>query len=272
MLSSGEASSASQTSLHLMEKSSTISLETIKLLASLIMLLQSKKDGKALTEEAEKDVNRLCAEAFKKSVMEHGSETESGLLCYSAEDYTIFCDPHDPTGMPVYSVVSAESGDIVFSFQERPGKEGDYVFFETASELSDEQKISILNSFAGQLQKEQSTQTGVQKVADELDRLGVLAPSGSKASIVADYVMGDQSSLEGRKYKFSRENGGIVISDVFDSKIYQMNSDGSISVHSSSGLPEHKKNFDQMFSEFQKETDRTTVQKLAAEQKEIGGR
>lgn len=252
MLNTGEASSSSQSSLQIMEKTGETSVEVMKLMTHLLLsLLQKKQEGKEeLTEENERDINDLCAEAFKKAVTEHGDEMESGALCYSSENYTIFTDPYDPAGMPVYSVISAESGDVVFSFQEHPGKEGEFVFFETASELTDEQKTEVLSSFLGQMEKEPSSRSGVQKAADDLSRMGALAPDGCKAAIVADQVMGDKDSVQGQKYSFNRANdGGVDISSVSGEKIYAMTPDGAM--HSFSEGVGHKQDFNQMFDVLQ---------------------
>ncbi|RMH43463.1 MAG: hypothetical protein D6694_07050 [Gammaproteobacteria bacterium] len=262
-----------------MEKTGETSVEVMKLMTYLMLsLLREKQEEQeeGLTEENKRDIDTLCAEAFKKCVIDRGDEIMPGSLYYKAEGYTIFADLCDPAGMPVYSVISAESGDVVFSFQEYPEKEGEFVFFETANELTDEQKAEVLDAFLGQMEKDPSSRSGVQKTVDDLDRMGVLAPDGCKAAIVADQVMGANSSVRGQKYNFNRaDNGTIEISSVFGDKLYAMTPDGS--VHSFSDSFRHKKDFDQMFNTLQQTTGGRSRQqedksKTVKQQVDRGGR
>jgi len=171
-LAQGETSQVTQTY--------TQSLQQLEqLLEALIKLLRSKRKEDR-TEKEEQSIDDQCAESAKTALSKHGQslETESGdrRTVYVTEGYTLSADLDDATGMPVYTVETADRV-AVLSFQDHPGGEG-LVYFETEGSLDDAQKTELLQALQ-------------QELAQSKDGLAV--PKGLKGAELVQHRHGNYS-------------------------------------------------------------------------------
>lgn len=251
-LAQGETSQVTQTY--------TQSLQQLEqLLEALLKLLRSKKKEDR-TKQEEQSIDDQCAASVKTALEKHGQplETESGDLrtVYVTEGYTLSADLDDATGMPVYTVETADQV-AVLSFQDHPGGEG-LVYFETEGSLDDAQKAALLKALQQELAQSREGLTapqglqGAAVVQQRLDQMGEMAPYGSKAVLVADRLLrdGGADAIEGQLYAFQRQkDGSIIITDrQTKAPLFQMDRHGAIQSSEAALSPQNRQNFNGMFN------------------------
>ena len=260
---------------------------TIELLSKLMKLLAGlRPQEQTKGQQPEPDVpdqpspqdraqiNHFCAESVKDLLSERGTEemTDDGIRhVYRSEGYTLSANLTDGTGSPVYTVSSAEQGDI-FSFQDNPTQPSQHVFFETEHSLSDKEASQLLQSLqtslTTQLEKCQpltqqpSNPPGDRRLSalqQDITQLGEFAPRGSKAAyfvVSAAQKMGNSDSVEGQRYSIRRNLDQSV--ELYDGKLPQPGSPkeplmvvtqlGKVLCSEAMG-PEHQAQFSQKYDE-----------------------
>jgi hypothetical protein len=308
----GEAHSASQSTLQtiqsLLEMSSLL---LAKLVAYNQRLRDQQKDANAkqaepdpLSEQEKELTNEMAAISCIDVVNQYGEDIqgESGELMrvYQAEGFVVSTQAQDETGYPLYHVYNHEGGEQyeVLSFQRDPKEPDKFIFFETEAELQVEQRISLIKAFQhtakGQLgiegegidgKADRKTEgkgdslSGIARVKQRFEQLGHCAPEGTKALLVAHYLLADGEAVlnEQGKDSYSSQNGwsaqrqadgSVVVTgsnyqfhkgqdgtlsvayantpDASSEHLYQMKPDGS--VHQQGGVEWDRTAFQQMHS------------------------
>lgn len=168
------------------------------------------------------------------------------------------------------------SKDFSVSLQTSPNRPDLYIFFEPYAPLSLAEQELMLDRFGDAIAEIETAYPsyqvqgfllpeppqGIDRVKQQLDRMGDSAPAGSKAIVVADQILGNQTTVTGGNFGAVRLQDGSI--SVIDSRtqetIAQMDASGNIS---QSMTPGQQGQFAQMYAKLQSAQQKAQIPQVA---------
>ena len=240
LIEKGDASQSSSQYLQFLESLAALT-------AGILRKLQPESKGKGeadktaseLTPQEEAATEQICAATLKSTLQDYGSlqQTADGetLSVYQCDRFLVHANLTDGTGFPVYTVSQTDRQPAleVFSFQENPNGNGEFVIYETEGKLTDQQRTNLVKAFKNAYEQEKEgviQPNGVERVHAQVEALGEFAPKGAHAIVVAEQVLGEKQHFCGKKYAFERKDDGSIDIRSADSEVVRcrMESTGDI--------------------------------------------